>query len=67
MEINLVFNEACGPDLAKMIAAELSFNTLVIGATCVNSPRLSNRSIPWCTPATIPTSSASHELKAVKL
>eukprot|EP00975_Prorocentrum_lima_P068477 12920938-Prorocentrum_lima.AAC.1 len=67
MDMCLVLNAALGPDVARVIAAELSFRTRVLGAVCVHSPKQRNKFVPWRPPATRPTSSASQALKAVKL
>eukprot|EP00975_Prorocentrum_lima_P025474 5353565-Prorocentrum_lima.AAC.1 len=34
-----VLNAALGPDLTKVMAAELSFNTLVLGTAFIHSPK----------------------------
>eukprot|EP00975_Prorocentrum_lima_P042412 8912194-Prorocentrum_lima.AAC.1 len=62
-----VLNGESGPDLTICSAAELSFRTLDMGTLWDTSPKLSSRLIPFWILASIPTNSASHEDKAVRL
>eukprot|EP00975_Prorocentrum_lima_P035747 7515157-Prorocentrum_lima.AAC.1 len=60
-----VLNGEFGPDLTICSDAELSFRTLSV--LWESSPKLSSIFIPFWIPATIPTNSASHDEKAVRL
>eukprot|EP00975_Prorocentrum_lima_P006283 1352878-Prorocentrum_lima.AAC.1 len=45
-EMCRVLKAAFGPAFTREIAAELTFNTFVLGASRVSSPRLSSRFVP---------------------